>query len=104
MGWLTKSTAGMALMIVGIAGFALCLYELVKTGTCASGGPYVSARPCPSSTAYYIVGVIGGIFAFLLGGAVFATRGRNATEPGLPPPKDELTANPKPFSSFYTDN
>jgi hypothetical protein len=99
--WLGKGALGLGLMIAGIAGFAFCLYELVKTGTCASGGPYVSARPCPSSTAYYVVGLIGGIVAFLIGGAVLATRGRNATEPGLPPPKDDVTSNPPPFSSLY---
>jgi hypothetical protein len=101
MEWLGKGVIGLGLMIVGVAGFALCLYELVKTGTCASGGPYVSARECPSSTPYYIVGVIGGVFVFLLGGAIFATRGRTATDPGLPPPKDDLIDNPQPFGKYY---
>jgi hypothetical protein len=102
--WLTKGAIGIALMVVGLAGFLFCLYEVVKTGTCASGGPYVSARECPSSTPYYIGGLTGGIVLFLVGGALFGTRGRRATDPGLPPPKDELTANPKPFGSFYSDN
>jgi hypothetical protein len=102
--WLSRSALGLLLMAAGLAGFLFALYELVKTGTCASGGPYVSARPCPSSTPYYIGALIAGIFAFLAGGALFATRGRPATDPGLPPPKDELTANPKPFSSYYPDN
>jgi hypothetical protein len=101
---LGKGLAGLALMIAGVIGFAFCLYELVKTGTCASGGPYVSARPCPSSTGAYVGGVIGGVFVFLIGGAIFAARGRTATDPGLPPPKDELTANPRPYGGFYTDN
>ncbi|MEA2466229.1 MAG: hypothetical protein QOJ57_355 [Thermoleophilaceae bacterium] len=101
MDWLGRGVAGLALMIAGVAGFAFCLYELIKTGTCASGGPYVSARPCPSSTAYYVVGLIAGIAAFLAGGAVFATRGRSATAPGLPPPKDDVTSNPPPLSGLY---
>jgi hypothetical protein len=102
MGWLTKSAAGVVLMVAGIAGFAICLYELVKTGTCGSGGPYVYAvKACPSSTGAYIGGVIGGVFVFLLGGAIFATRGRTATEPGLPPPKDDVTSNPPPLSGTY---
>jgi hypothetical protein len=101
MEWLGKGVIGLGLMIAGLAGFAFCLYELVKTGTCASGGPYVSARPCPSSTGYYVVGLIGGIVAFLAGGAIFATRGRTATEPGLPPPKDDITSNPPPLSKIY---
>lgn len=102
MEWLGKGVIGLGLMVAGIAGFAFCLYQLVKTGTCGSGGPYVYAvKACPSSTGGYVGGVIGGIFAFLIGGAVFATRGRNATEPGLPPPKDDVTSNPPPFSGIY---
>jgi len=102
MGWLGKGVAGMALMVAGVAGFAFALYQLVKTGTCASGGPYVSARECPSSTPYYIGALFVGIVAFLAGGWLFAIRGRAATDPGLPPPKDTgPAANPKPFSSYY---
>jgi hypothetical protein len=91
---------GLVLMVAGLAGFLFALYELLKTGTCASGGPYVSAHQCPSS----IGGLIAGIFAFLAGGALFGSRGRPATDPGLPPPKDELTANPRPFGSFYPND
>jgi hypothetical protein len=104
MSWLTRAVVGLALMAIGVAGFVLALYELVKTGTCASGGPYVSARPCPSNTPYYIGGLMAGLFVFLGGGALFASRGRPATDPGLPPPKDSLTANPRPFGSPYPDN
>ena len=102
MEWLGKGAIGLALMVAGLAGFAFCLYQLVKTGTCGSGGPYVyAARPCPSGTGAYIGGVIGGVFVFLIGGAIFATRGRHATEPGLPPPKDDVTSNPPPLSNIY---
>ena len=104
MDWLSKGALGLLLMIGGVAGFLFGLYELAKTGTCASGGPYVSARECPSDTPYYVGALIAGIFVFLAGGALFATRGRLPTDPGLPPPKDELTANPKPFGSSYYPN
>jgi hypothetical protein len=104
MDWLGRGALGLLLMAVGLGGFLFALYELVKTGTCASGGPYVSARPCPSSTGYYVGALIAGIFLFLAGGALFATRGRQATDPGLPPPKDSLTANPRPFGSYYHDD
>jgi hypothetical protein len=102
--WLSKGALGLLLMVVGVAGFLFALYQLAKTGTCASGGRYVSARECPSDTPYYVGGLIAGIVAFLVGGAVFATRGRLPTDPGLPPSKDELTANPKPLSGIYNDN
>jgi hypothetical protein len=84
MDWLGRGAVGLALMLVGIAAFLFGLYHLMKTGTCASGGPYVSARPCPAGTGGWVALLIGGVFAFLAGGAVFATRGRRATEPGLP--------------------
>jgi hypothetical protein len=90
-------------MAVGVAAFAFGLYELVQTGTCASGGPYVSARPCPSDTGLHVAALTGGIVLFLAGAAVFATRGRRATEPGLPP-SDSTTANPQPHSRLYGPN
>jgi hypothetical protein len=104
MSWLGKGAVGLILMVGGVAGFVFALYQLAKTGTCASGGPYVSTRPCPSSTGYYIGALIGGIFAFLAGGALFATRGRLPTDPGLPPADNKLTTNPKPFSSYYPND
>jgi hypothetical protein len=100
MSWLGKGAIGIVLMLVGVAAFAFGLYHLVKTGTCASGGPYVSARPCPSGTGAWVGSLIGGIFVFLIGGGVFATRGRRATEPGLPPTDDPMHSNPQPFGRF----
>jgi hypothetical protein len=50
------------LIIVGLAGVvAECIgiTQLLKTGTCASGGPYLIARPCPSGTGATI-GLFGG--------------------------------------------
>jgi hypothetical protein len=84
MDWLGRGAIGLALMLVGVAAFLFGLYHLMKTGTCASGGPYVSARPCPAGTGTWVAVLIGGVFAFLGGGAVFAARGRRATAPGLP--------------------
>jgi hypothetical protein len=100
MSWLGKGAVGIALMLLGVAAFSFGLYHLMKTGTCASGGPYVSARACPSGTGGWIASLIGGIFVFLIGGAVFAARGRRATDPGLPPTDDPLHSNPQPFSRY----
>jgi hypothetical protein len=52
------------------------LYHLVRTGTCASGGPYVSARPCPPGTGGHIMAVVGGVFAGLIGIGIYAARGK----------------------------
>jgi hypothetical protein len=51
------------------------LYHLIRTGTCASGGPYVSARPCPPGTGLHVVSLVGGVFAGLIGTVIYATRG-----------------------------
>jgi hypothetical protein len=103
MDWLRRGAVGLALMALGVAALAFGIYELVKTGTCASGGPYVSARPCPPGTGLDVAAVVGGVFAFLAGGALFATRGRRATDPGLPP-GDSITANPQPYSRLHGPN
>ncbi len=103
MGWLGRTTLGLLLMVVGVAAFLLALWELAKTGSCG-GGTYGSTRACPSSTPLYIGGVFAGVIAFLAGGGLFATRGRPATDPGLPPPENDIAANPDPFSSFYPND
>ncbi|MEV7968248.1 SHOCT domain-containing protein [Sphaerisporangium sp. NPDC088356] len=53
-------------------GFALyALYQLIRGGSCASGGNYVSARACPPGTekwAWVLPGaIIGGLLSFFLG-------------------------------------
>jgi hypothetical protein len=99
-----RGVIGAVLMVAGAAGFLFSVWSIAKTGSCASGGVYLSARPCPSSTGLYTGGILAGLFGFLIGAWVFATRGRPATDPGLPPPKDELTANPRPFGSYYPND
>jgi hypothetical protein len=45
-----KRVAGfacLAVALVTLAGFDYDLYLIFQGGTCASGGPYVSAHPCP---------------------------------------------------------
>lgn len=86
MGWWAKTIIGAALVLGGIGGAAYCIVELTQIGTCASGGPYVSARPCPPGTELYILGIFPGVISTLLGGWLLATRGRRrAIAPGLPP-------------------
>jgi hypothetical protein len=103
MGTTRKGALGLLLMVVGVALFLFGMWELAKTGSCG-GGTYGGTRPCPSSTPLYVGGILTGALASVVGGCLFATRGRNATDPGLPPPKDEITANPKPFGSFNPHN
>jgi hypothetical protein len=68
-------------------GFALyALYQLVRGGSCASGGNYVSVRQCPPGTekwAWILPGaIIGGLLSLFLG--TFKGFGP-APEPAVPP-------------------
>lgn len=69
------SLLGMVISLVSLLVMSWAIYHLVRTGTCASGGPYVSARQCPSGTGGQILGLTTSIFGLLIGGAVYAARG-----------------------------
>jgi hypothetical protein len=59
-----------------LALFELSLVHLLETGTCASGGPYVSARQCPSGTGAWIAGLTLSIFVGLIASLVFVATAR----------------------------
>jgi hypothetical protein len=99
-GYATRAVAGAGLMLVSVVVVGFSIYKLVKTGTCASGGPYVSARQCPAGTELYILSIFPAVIGFLVGGWIFSTRGRaRGVAPALPPQGDAL-ANPDPFSRY----
>ena len=60
------------LLLIGIAGLAMCLTLLFLSmravmdigGACADGGPYVSRQSCPSGVPLAMIGGIFGLFAF----------------------------------------
>jgi hypothetical protein len=70
-----RTLLGLAICGAALVAVNWAIYNLVRAGTCASGGPYVSARPCPPGTGGQILALVGGIFAGTLGVAVYATRG-----------------------------
>lgn len=78
-----RTVIGLAL--IAVAGLAICwaIYALVRIGTCASGGPYVIAQPCPPGTGTKVVALIGGIFGLLIGSAVSPLRGSAGVAWGL---------------------
>src|SRR3954454_16451643 len=51
------------------------IVTLASIGTCASGGPYVSARPCPAGTEYWILAIFGAVVIFLARLWVLSPRG-----------------------------
>jgi hypothetical protein len=69
---------GLLLALGSLVAFDWALYEIVQTGTCASGGPYVSARPCPEGTGLRIAAMGGAVPLGLIGCALLsASRWRN---------------------------
>lgn len=76
MGYLIKAPLGLAMFLGGIVLFNVKLVSLLETGTCASGNtPYEISQPCPAGTGTDILLLIAGIFAGLIGAAIFAFRG-----------------------------
>jgi hypothetical protein len=41
-------------LVAGVAGFEIALYNLAQVGTCASGGPYVIGNECPAGTGWWV--------------------------------------------------
>jgi hypothetical protein len=76
MSYWVKAILGLALFLVSITAFEYALWELMNTGTCASGGPYVSARPCPEGTAEKALLLPAGFILGFIGMGVFTARGR----------------------------
>lgn len=70
-GWMLI-LAGLLLCTAAIVTFCWALYSVGRIGTCASGGPYVSARPCPEGTGLKIMLLTGSVFAGLLGIVLYA--------------------------------
>jgi hypothetical protein len=66
---------GLTLCCAAVVAFDNGLYHLMRTGTCASGGPYVTRAPCPPGTGLHILSLVGGIFAGLIGIGLYAARG-----------------------------
>jgi hypothetical protein len=66
------TTVGLLLCSAAVVALCVSIYDLGRIGTCASGGPYVSARPCPPGTALTILLIPGAVFAGLAGLALYA--------------------------------
>lgn len=90
-------------VVVGMTLTYLVMRAVMEIGgSCASGGPYVSARPCPDVAWLLPVGIVGGMvaglvfittkparaprFTALLWPALFLSLGWNFLEFGLNPP------------------
>ena len=75
MGYWVKVVAGLVVLTASILLACWGFYHVLLTGTCASGGPYVSARPCPPGTGGHILAIFGGVIGSLVGLGLVAARG-----------------------------
>jgi hypothetical protein len=62
--------------------FAFCwvavaygIFQLLQVGTCASGGPYVSARECPDGIERLMFSLVGAIFGLFVAAFIYGGRG-----------------------------
>jgi hypothetical protein len=76
MRYVVRTLIGMGLFAFCWAVTAYAIFQLLSVGTCASGGPYVSARQCPPGTERVILALTGAIILFFGAAAIYMTRGR----------------------------
>lgn len=79
---------GFTLLVAADAVMGLSIYKMLQVGTCASGGPYVSARQCPDGTGLLMVLIPAAILTLFIAAWLYSSRGR---APGSDkPPIQEL--------------
>jgi hypothetical protein len=69
--------------LIGLGLFAFCwaviayaIFQLLSTGTCASGGPYVVARECPAGIERVMLSLSGAIILLFVAAVIYGGRGR----------------------------
>ena len=69
--------------LIGLGLFAFCwaaaaygIFQLLSTGTCASGGPYVVARECPAGIERVMLSLGGAIVLLFVAAFIYGGRGR----------------------------
>src|SRR3954452_16717197 len=75
MRWFLCTVLGLGLAVFALTAFEYSLFQMLQIGTCASGGPYVSARQCPNDIGVYFAGIFGGIIFGLIGTGIWGARG-----------------------------
>jgi hypothetical protein len=74
--YLIRTVLGFGLMVMCWVIFAFGIYHLLQIGTCASGGPYEIARPCPDGTGQLMMMIPAALLLMFIGGGLYATRGK----------------------------
>jgi hypothetical protein len=75
MRYVSRTLIGLGLFAFLWAVTAYAIFQLLQIGTCASGGPYVSARQCPDGTEGVILSLTVAIPLYFVAAVIYATRG-----------------------------
>ncbi len=62
IGYLLRALGGVLMAAASVVIASVTIYHLVRIGSCATGGPYLSARPCPEGVGRHMLAMIGSIF------------------------------------------
>jgi hypothetical protein len=73
--YFVRTVIGLGLMFLCATVMAYALYQLLQVGTCASGGPYVSARECPAGTGRLVIAFFPAVLGLIAGAVVYGGRG-----------------------------
>lgn len=95
MRYLIRTLLGMALFAFCWVAVGYAINQLLQVGTCASGGPFVSARECPDGIELLMFSIIGAIVGLFVALAIYAGR-------GAPPGSDRKPANGVIIVWFWT--
>ena len=76
MRYLVRTVLGFGIMVMCWVMFGYGIYQLLQIGTCASGGPYEVARPCPDGTGKLGMMIPAALLLMFVGAGLYGTRGR----------------------------
>jgi hypothetical protein len=74
--YIVRTTLGFGLLVMCWVLFGSTIYNLLQIGTCASGGPYEVARPCPDGTGALGLMIPAAVILAFIGAGLYATRGK----------------------------
>src|SRR5690242_12732060 len=74
-----RDASSLAAGLAGLAMLGAGVDQLLNTGSCTSGGPYITTRTCPSGTVWWTLLLIGGMLLWVAG---IALSRQGLTEPG----------------------
>jgi hypothetical protein len=70
-----RTVLGLGLALAALVAVNWAIYELLRRGSCAVGGPYAVANTCADGTGLRVLTLAGSPWLGLLGAVVYATRG-----------------------------